>query len=212
MVSLLDLVAKADLKTRLILFVRIFYHKPDLARDLIDLLFDRLAFLQVLEFHGSRYLGEDRERERIPRGKHVVLFDLLAILDVKLRAVNDLIACDLASALVHEAEFRRLTFHRDHFTFTVLDHLPIVNELNGPVHRSGVFRLLLETCGTADVEGSHRQLGSRFADRLGSDNTYRLTDLDRLAGRKVASVTFDADAAAAFASESRADADLRKAR
>ena len=74
-----------------------------------------------------------------------------------------------------------------------------------------VLRLLFETGRTADVERTHRQLRSRFADRLCGDNADSLADLDRVAGREVAAVAFDADTAARFASQRRANADLLQA-
>jgi len=74
-----------------------------------------------------------------------------------------------------------------------------------------MLRLLFETGGTANVECSHRQLRSGFADRLCGDDTDGFTDLDRVTGRKVAAVTFDADAATRFARKSGTQADLLQA-
>src|SRR5207253_8956160 len=57
----------------------------------------------------------------------------------------------------------------------------------------------------ADVEGPHRQLGARLADRLGGDDADGLADIDRRAARQVASVAFGTDALARRADQRRAD-------
>src|ERR1051326_2742079 len=67
-------------------------------------------------------------------------------------------------------------------------------------------------CGTADVEGAHRELRARLADRLGGDDADRLADLDELAAREVASVAAAADAAPGLAREHRTDLHLLDAR
>ena len=156
LIGLLRLVAGLDLKPRLILFVRILDHKPDLARDLIHFLLDRFAFLEVLKLYGSRNFGKDRVGERIPRREHVVFLHLLAVLNVKLGAVYDLVPGNLTPALVHKSELGRLPPHRDHFLLTVLDDVPIADELHGAVHRGFVLGLLFETGRTTDVERTHR--------------------------------------------------------
>ncbi len=100
LVGLERLVAVLDLETRLIFLIRVLDHETLLTRDLIDLFFDRFAFLQVLVLDRTLHLGQDGERERIPRDEHVVLFDLLAVLDVKLSTVNNLVMSDLTAAIV----------------------------------------------------------------------------------------------------------------
>lgn len=61
---------------------------------------------------------------------------------------------------------------------------------------------------TADVEGSHRQLGTRFTDRLSGNNTDRFTDIDRRTAGQIASVAGGADAVFAFAGQNRTDLNL----
>src|SRR5512135_467085 len=61
---------------------------------------------------------------------------------------------------------------------------------------------------TADVEGPHRQLRARLADRLCRDHADRLTQIHHLACGQVAPVALDADAPLGFAGEHRADLDL----
>src|SRR5260370_32257173 len=51
------------------------------------------------------------------------------------------------------------------------------------------------------MERAHRELGARLADRLSGDDAHRLTDLDDLAGGKVAAIARAADALAGLAHE-----------
>src|SRR5437016_2092704 len=76
-------------------------------------------------------------------------------------------------------------------------------------------RQALRDVGARDatgMEGPHGELRTGFADRLGSDDAHRLTDLDQLAGRQVAAVAQAADALARLAGEHRANFDLGNAR
>src|SRR5262249_33101259 len=146
-------------------------------------LLDRLAFFKVLIFNSPRLLREDGEGKRIPRHEHVILFDLLLILDVDLATVDDIVVSDLAAAVVDESDLG-LTTERNEFTRTVLNDLHVRTEFHGTVHCSGVLGLLLEACRTTHVERTHRELRSRLTDRLSGDNADSLTDLDRVTGRK----------------------------
>src|SRR5690606_4875364 len=49
-------------------------------------------------------------------------------------------------------------------------------------------------CGTTDMEGTHRQLGTRLTDRLCSDHAHGLTDVGQVATREVTAVAETADA------------------
>src|SRR5262249_46658406 len=61
---------------------------------------------------------------------------------------------------------------------------------------------------TTDVEGPHRQLRSRLANRLCGDDSNRFAELHELPGRQVTAVTMRADSAAAFTSEHRTNLKL----
>src|SRR5439155_11991174 len=60
-------------------------------------------------------------------------------------------------------------------------------------------------CRTADVEGTHRELRSRLADRLGCDDAGSFAEFDQSSGGEVASVAHDADAALRLAGQHRTD-------
>src|SRR5208283_72738 len=59
--------------------------------------------------------------------------------------------------------------------------------------------------GATDVERTHGQLSTRFADGLSGDHTYRFATFHQPAGRQVASVTGYANAALRFAGQHGAD-------
>ena len=61
---------------------------------------------------------------------------------------------------------------------------------------------------TADVEGSHRELGAGFADGLRGNDAHSFTDLDHAACGKTATVAFDTNTALGFASKCRTDLEL----
>src|SRR5487761_2073430 len=80
-------------------------------------------------------------------------------------------------------------------------------------HRAGRLRLDLRRrrrprrC-TADVEGPHRQLRPRLANRLRGNDANRFADVDEVAAAKVAAVARRAKAVAGVAGERRAHLDL----
>jgi hypothetical protein len=60
-------------------------------------------------------------------------------------------------------------------------------------------------CDTSGVEGTHRELRARFADRLCGDDADCFTEVDEFAVREVDAVAFLTDAACDFAGHRRAD-------
>src|SRR4051794_146735 len=83
-------------------------------------------------------------------------------------------------------------------------------ELDGAVDWRLEVRLLVELGRTADVEGPHRQLGARLADRLGGNDSDRLADVHRSAAGKIAPVALAAHALGRRAHKRRADLDALK--
>src|SRR5208282_4894877 len=84
-------------------------------------------------------------------------------------------------------------------------------------HRAGVLGLLTRLLadpggGSADVEGTHGELGSRLTDGLRGDDADRFAQLHQASRGQVASVALDADAALGFAGEDGADLDPLDAR
>src|SRR5439155_21963719 len=82
---------------------------------------------------------------------------------------------------------------------------------------AGVRGLVLRLLGntrrrSADVEGAHRELRARLADRLRGDDADRFADLHQLAAGEVAAVAAAADSATRLAREHRTDLHLLDAR
>src|SRR5208283_5756401 len=61
--------------------------------------------------------------------------------------------------------------------------------------------------GAADMEGTHRELRARLADRLRGNDSDRLAKVDAVAAAEIASVAFHADALARLAGKHRANLD-----
>jgi hypothetical protein len=83
----------------------------------------------------------------------------------------------------------------------------------GKAHRAvalGLHRTLHRRTrsGATDVEGAHRELRTRFADRLGGNHANRLASIDQNATSEVAAIALGADAVARVAGQRRAHLDL----
>ena len=128
----------------------------------------------------------------------------IAVVDLELGAVNHGVALALAVLLVDDRD-RALAVHHHQIARLRLDRLQ-----SDEAHRAVVLgieaRLLGDSrCRTADVEGTHRELRSRLADRLRGDDAGSFAEFDQPSGSQVAAVAHDADAALRFASEHRTD-------
>jgi hypothetical protein len=180
--------------------LRIEHHGAREARDVVDLARDGDAVDEVLELDHTGDFGHDRVRMRIPirdrlSGRHDV-----GVVDGDRRAVRNLVALALAAELVDHAQFAR-TRHRDQMALLVPDGLDVVQA-------DRALRLDLDAVGrrrsrgrAADVEGTHRELRARLADRLRRDDADRFADVDAMTAAQVAAVALRADAVARLASD-----------
>ncbi|KFB72909.1 MAG: hypothetical protein AW09_001870 [Candidatus Accumulibacter phosphatis] len=94
-----------DLRTqalagRLATALRINHHQRRKACDLIDLFGNGHAFLDILELHETRVLGDDRSRVRIPAGQPGTGLDGLTVSDLQCRAIGDFVLLTLATVVV----------------------------------------------------------------------------------------------------------------
>ena len=149
-------------------------------------------------------LSKDGERKRIPGRQQLVLGHLIAVLDQDVRAVNDLVASDLAAAFINDRK-GAIAIHGYALALAALDGLQI-DVFDRAFDAGFVLRRLFQTRGAADVKRAHRQLRARFANRLSGNNADRFADIDRPSGSEVAAVALDAATAARFAGQDRADA------
>src|SRR5207249_1526543 len=117
------------------------------------------------------------ERVRIPFHQRRAHFHMVALVDLEFCAIHDGVALLLTSFIVHDHKYT-VAVHGDQESFLVTDRLQGVE-----FDRTGILRFetgLLgnPAGGTADVEGTHRELGSGLTDGLRSNNTDSLTDLN----------------------------------
>src|SRR5437763_7783699 len=87
--------------------------------NVVYLFFDRQAGTQVVEFHGTRSLSEDREGERIPFGKDLAMVDGFALDYAEACAVYHVIALFLATLFVDDSD-QACAIHRDGCTAAAL--------------------------------------------------------------------------------------------
>src|SRR5205823_14523105 len=172
------------------------------AGDLVELLVHRHPFDDVGEADGAPDLGDDGRGKRVPLGELGAHLDLLAFLDIQLGPVDHVVALALAAVLVGHDQFA-VPVHDDGGTVLALHRLQRVE-----VHQAGVpvldgARFRAPRRRAADVEGAHRELGPRLADRLRGDHAHSLPDVHLATARQIAAVALDADAAPRLAGEHR---------
>src|SRR5205823_13001980 len=133
----------------------------------------------------------------------VAAADAMPALAQQVRAVGHAVRRKLAPVHVDDRDLTRS--RQRQMPAARIDDRRHVTELDGAVDRRFEVRLLIELRRAADVEGPHRQLRARFADRLGGDDADRLADVDRRAAREITPVALGADALARSAHQGRAD-------
>ena len=162
------------------------------AGGFVGFLADRDALDQVLEADLAADLGDDRGGVGVPFGEALAALDLLAVLDAQARAVGRLVGfAVLAIDLDGELQCCGSCTIRSPSALTTVS--PPAT-LTTPSLAALEERLLGHLGGAADVEGPHRQLGARLADRLGGDDADRFADVHRGAAGQVAAVAGAADA------------------
>ena len=183
---------------------RLHDYAADLARDLIPLLLHGHRVDDVAELDRPGHLGEDRDVEGVPLGKNLVRLDLLSILCLEDRTVDDRVPFDLPPAFPENGDLT-VPVHGDEAPLHVLDRLQVLEAHGAAV--SGLHRGLLHALarGPADVEGPHGQLGARLADRLGRDDPDRLPDVHLMPVGEVSTVALLADAPSGMAGQNGAD-------
>ena len=100
----------------------------------------------------------------------------------------------------------------DQFAFAVDIGFEVVVANKALFGRHSLTLRLFAGGGTPDVEGSQRQLGTRFTDGLGGDDADRFTRFDQFAFTHVQAVTLGADAVFGFTGDRGADRDGAYAR
>src|SRR5580704_389098 len=174
------------------------------AGDFVDFLVQRDAFLQVLKLSGATDFGEDGESVRIPLDQRFTERNRTTFGDFHLGAVYDGVTLALAAFFVHDRD-GALAIHDHQISRLGFNGLQ-VDEAYGAIALGIEARLFRNSrCGTTDVEGTHGELGSRFADGLRRDDAGCFAEFDETAGSQVAAVAHDANSALRFAGEHRAN-------
>jgi hypothetical protein len=176
------------------------------AGDLVHLFGQGDALFHVLEVDDTGDFRQDRERVRVPFEQYFVRLHRRAIFELDVRAVDDLVALAFPALLVDHGD-DAAAIHGDDLVLQVPGRIDA--DVLYEAGRPGFLRVLFR--GTrrraADVERTHRELGTRFADRLGGNHAYRFATLDQPSRGQVAAVAELADAALRFAGQHRTDLD-----
>ena len=163
--------------------------------------------MDIFEHDRSAELGQDGERIGIPFNQDVARLYFLSFLYLEDSAVSHGVAFLLAAAFVGDNQ-RAVAVHHNQVSIPVCDVLNIQELDDSFVLRFFGGLLVRSACRATNMERSHGQLRAGLADGLGCDNAGSLAQVHQLAGRKVASVTFDANAAFRLAGQHGPDLDL----
>src|SRR5579862_2006493 len=185
---------------------RIADHVTRQAGNFVHLFMECDTLLQVLELHRAADFRQDREGVWIPLNHDLAERDRIAFVHLYFGTVDDGVTLALAAFLVDHRD-RTLAIHDDQIARLRLDGLQ-----SDEAHSSVVLGIEARLFGNsrrraADVERTHRQLGSRLADGLCRDDASRFAQFDEAPGGQVAAVAHDADAAFRFAGQHRANFD-----
>ncbi|AKA27550.1 hypothetical protein PCL1606_61070 (plasmid) [Pseudomonas chlororaphis] len=168
----------------------------------VCLTLDRDAFFHAHVGHGTFHFGNDRVGVRVPLGHDGASVDLVTLFNRNHGTVRQLVALALTTEVVSDCQLTG-TGHGNQVAVHSLNVLQVVQtdgtailHLNA-VGRGGPARR------TTDVERTHRQLGTRLTDRLGSDNADSFTDVHQVTTSQVTAVALGADAVAGFAADWR---------
>ena len=187
-------------------FLRVDDDETRKTRHFVNLIHDRNVFDHVLELDTTGVFRNDRTRHRIPRRELLTGADFLIRTNQHRGTVRHLVAFTFAAVFGHD-HFARAG-NDDEFALRRLD----VTHGGRVLDRTGRLCFDARSNGgsrrcTTDVERTHRQLGTRFADRLSGDDAHRFTRVDKRTAAEVATVTLRAQAVTRFAGERRANLD-----
>ncbi len=174
------------------------------AGGLVGLFAHRDARDEIHEARHTALFGDDRQGVGVPFEQLRATLDRLAVLDVHLRAVADLVGRPFLTVLVDDGDLH-VPAHHDLLAIGVGQKVRVA-ELDLAFLAGFEERLLAALRDAADVEGPHRQLRAGFADRLRRDDADRLADVHHRAAGKVTPVAHGADAFLGLAGQRAADA------
>ena len=184
------------------------HHQGRQAGHIVHLLGHGQAFFDVLEAGAAGKLGDDGSGQRIPVGEDDASFDHLVGLDAEHRAIRHFVALAFAAVFVVDDDFAGAGNH--HQLALGVGHVA-----HGGVKADAAVGLGFHTGGngrtgrrTTDVEGTHGQLRTGFANRLGGNHANRLAAVDHAAAAQVAAIAMRADTETGLAGQRGADLDF----
>src|SRR5690554_5188238 len=165
------------------------------------------TFQEVLELDPTGCLRNDYRIERVPFADQIALLYLVVVVVIEFGAVGDIVRKqhDLGVG-IDNSHFNQTAYHHlVGFAFSILTlHVTKLVKFQDTVVFGDDPVFGGDVGGdTTHVECPESQLCTRLTDRLGGDNTHRLTFLYHLAGSQVASVTLCTDTVTRFAGEYR---------
>ncbi len=187
-------------------------HLPRETGHLVHLLLHGLPFDDIPELDRSVHLGENRYGEGIPFGDQVApllvprSLHAAPVRHLDVRPVRNGILPAAPSLIVQDMNLP-VAVHDHQAAGFALDGIEI-HESDDPVMPRLQGGMFLEFRRTADMEGPHGQLGTRFTDRLGGDDPDRLADIHETPAGQIAAVAHGADPVFRFAGQHRPDVDL----
>ncbi len=158
---------------------------------------------QILVLHDTRLFGDHRGGERVPFGQALAQRHRAAVFLQQMRSVRHAVDGALAVLAIQHHDFA-VAGQAEAATALVGDRRDVAIG-HGAVAQRFQVRGFVDLRRTADVEGPHRQLRARFADRLGGDDAHRFADVDRRATGKITAVAAGANPLLGFADQRRAD-------
>ena len=163
------------------------------AGQLVELALDRYPVHDVAEPDLAGHLADDGVGVRVPGRHHLCRFDPAAVDDRQHGAVRHLVPLPLATVGSRAPRILR-SATRQTWVPSVRATSRHVLQPHGTTDLDrNVVRRGLPRCGAPDVEGTHRQLGSRLADRLGGDHPDGLAEVHYLPTREIAPVAAGAN-------------------
>src|SRR5580700_5539771 len=171
--------------------------------SLVDGFRHRGTFDQILEADRPGDLGQNWPCIGIPLSNALAALDLVAVVDFEPGAILDPMdrAFRAVWALDDDCDIAR----HDHKVALAIAGEMAIADLHDSIEIGFDEGLIGDLRRAADVEGAHRELRARLADRLRGDDPDGLAHIHRRAAREIAAVALAANAVLGFAGQDGAD-------
>ena len=174
------------------------------ARHFVHLVHHGDVFNDVLKLHGTGVFRNNRQRHRVEGRQLLTALHFRVRLNLQRGAVRHLMTFTFTARVgIRDDQFAG-TGNDDQFLLAVLH----IAHRRRERHQAGVLRFNARSHRrtgrrTTDVERTHRQLRTRFADGLSSDNAHGFAGVHERASAQVAAVALRAQAVAGLTGQGR---------